>query len=575
MPERSEGRGGQPRDHSAHPRGVSMRRFAQLCLALSGTTSSSRKVELLAAYFRAAAPADAAIALAYLLGQRGRRPVSSTLLRTWACDAAGIPHWLFDASFESVGDLGETLALIVEDSPDAADEPPSLAVFVERYVASLAGADVADAKSIVLDAWRQLTLDERFIYHKLIGGAFRMGVARGLVLRAISEVSGLDLATVTHRLTGTFDASERGWQRLIHHDESDALPTRPYPFCLATQLDISPDELGAIDDWLIERKFDGIRCQVLRRGDAVAVVSRGEERIDGSFPELVALARRLPSGTVIDGEVLLIEGDRILPFQRLQTRINAKRAAWLSEPGLFESERIVLRAYDLLEQDGVDVRSRPLAERRAALESLVAQLADDRLQLSPRLQPRDWSEAAAERSHSRELGVEGLMLKRLDAAYGIGRERKAGWWKWKVDPYTIDAVLIAAQPGSGRRANLLTDYTFGIWRRGKEGDELVTIAKAYSGLTDEEIAEVDRLARATTIAKKGPLRLLEPTLVFELGFEGLERSTRHKAGIALRFPRMLRWRKDKRPADADRIETVEALLHAAKASAAIEPERAT
>jgi DNA ligase-1 len=543
-----------------------MRRFAHLCLALSGTTSSSRKVELLAAYFRTAAPTDAAIALAYLLGQRGRRPVSSTLLRTWACEAAGIPHWLFDASYESVGDLGETLALVVEDSPDVAAEPPSLAAFVDRFVTALSGADAADAKAIVLDAWRQLTLDERFIYHKLIGGAFRMGVARGLILRAISEVSGLDLATVTHRLTGAFNATATGWERLIHRDDSDSLPTRPYPFCLAAQLDIDPSELGPIDAWLIERKFDGIRCQVLRRGEAVAVVSRGEERIDGSFPELVALARRLPEGTVIDGEVLLMEGDRIQPFQRLQTRINAKRGAWLAEPGLFETERIVVRAYDLLEMAGVDQRARPLSERRAELERLVERVDDDRLQLSPRLTPREWTGAAFERSRSRELGVEGLMLKRLDASYGIGRERKSGWWKWKVDPYTIDAVLIAAQPGSGRRANLLTDYTFGVWRCGKDGDELVTIAKAYSGLTDEEIAEVDRLARASTVAKKGPLRLLEPSLVFELGFEGLERSTRHKAGIALRFPRMLRWRRDKKPADADRLQAVEALLFAVRAS---------
>jgi DNA ligase 1 len=307
-----------------------MRRFAQLCLELSGTTSSSRKVELLAAYFRAAAPADAAIALSYLLGQRGRRPVRSTLLRTWACEAASIPHWLFDASFESVGDLGETLALVVEDSPAAAADPPSLAAFLDRYVTALAGASVADAKTIVLDAWRQLTLDERFIYHKLIGGSFRMGVARGLVLRAISEVSGLDLATMTHRLTGKLDVSEQGWQRLLHRDESDALPTRPYPFCLATQLDVEPSELGQIDQWLIERKFDGIRCQVLRRGESVAVVSRGEERIDASFPELVALARRLPDGTALDGEVLLVEGDRILPAiadpHQRQARSLARRA---------------------------------------------------------------------------------------------------------------------------------------------------------------------------------------------------------------------------------------------------------
>ncbi|MBL9150334.1 MAG: ATP-dependent DNA ligase [Phycisphaerae bacterium] len=548
-----------------------MRRFTRLCLELAATTSSSRKVDCMVAYFRAAPPRDAAWALAYLLGARGRRPVSSTLLRTWACEAAGIPQWLFDASYDGVGDLGETLALVLPDPPAAGNaETPGLAEFVATYVTALAGAEPERARQVVERAWATLDVDGRFVYHKLIGGAFRMGVARGLVFRAMAEVTGLPLAVITHRLTGSFEPTEARWSALASPADDEADAVRPYPFCLATQLAVAAGstidaELGPVGDWQIERKYDGIRCQLLRRGDALAVVSRGEERIDGSFPELVALARRLPSGTVLDGEVLLVErdartgGDRILPFSKLQPRLNAKRAAWQAEPGLFDLERVSFLAYDLLEEDGRDRRADPLAERRAALERMVSRVGDDRLRLSPALSVASWSEAAEERARSRALGVEGLMLKRRDAAYGIGRERKAGWWKWKVDPYSIDVVLVAAQPGSGRRANLLTDYTFAVWR----GAELVTVAKAYSGLTDEEIALVDRHARATTTARKGPVRLVEPQLVFELGFEGLERSTRHKAGIALRFPRILRWRHDKRPSDADRVDALERLLAAA------------
>lgn len=551
-----------------------MRRFARLCWELAATTSASRKVETLTAYFRSVPEDDAALALAYLLGRRGRRPVTTTSLRQWACEEAGIPLWLFDASYDAVGDLGETLALVLIDTPESAAEPPRLTAFVAESVTALAKAAPAEARAIVTGTWRRLTSDERFIYHKLIGGAFRMGVAHGLVVRAVAQVTGLDSATITHRLMGGVEATAATWRALGARDERDALPTRPYPFCLATQLEITGDEatlneqLGPVSDWLVEWKFDGIRCQLLHRGEAVAVVSRGEERIDASFPELVALAKRLPSGTAIDGEVLLVERElggattRILPFHRLQSRLNAKRAAWTVEPGLFELERIAFVAYDLLESEGTDRRSLPLADRRQRLDALVASVSDDRLHASPTLCPTSWEDAARERARSRALGVEGLMLKRRDAAYGSGRERRSAWWKWKIDPFTVDVVLTAAQPGTGRRANLLTDYTFGIWR----GNELVPIAKAYSGLTDEEITLVDRQVRATTTAKRGPLRIVEPTLVFELGFEGIERSTRHKAGLALRFPRMLRWRQDKRPADADRIETLESLLAVARAS---------
>ncbi len=570
-----------------------MKRFTRLCMDLAATTSATRKVDLLVAYFRAVPEEDAAAALACLLGQRGRRPIASTTLRSWACERAAIPLWLFEQCYESVGDLGETLALVLPDSAaptratdDVSDGEP-LHRFLATRVDRLASASPEEAKRIVFEAWDELDVDGRFLFHKLIGGAFRMGVARGLILRAIAEVAELDLATATHRLTGRFSGTAAAWRALVARDESDALPTRPYPFCLASPLEGAPEDLGSIEEHLLEWKFDGIRCQLLRRGTSVAVVSRGEERIDGSFPELVALARTLPDGTALDGEVLVVARssasgatERIQPFQRLQTFLQAKRPAWVAEPGLFDGvadgDRVIFIAYDLLEFHGADQRAEPLRTRRARLETLIESarlaVAGDRLRLSPSVVARDWTHAASLRGESRARGVEGLMIKRLDQSYGVGRERRAGWWKWKVDPYAIDAVLVAAQPGTGRRANLLTDYTFAVWRhppgpgaadappRAKQ--ELVTLAKAYSGLTDDEILTVDRHARATTTAKRGPVRLLEPTLVFELGFEGLERSARHKAGIALRFPRMLRWRRDKRPEDADCLATVESLLRA-------------
>lgn len=543
-----------------------MRRFTQLCLALAHTTSSTRKVERMVDYFGGAPADDAALALAYLLGRRGRRPVSVTSLREWACEEAAVPAWLLDACQDAVGDAGETLALLLPDAAPPAPELPTLSAFVRDSVDALAGKRPSDARGIVTAAWRRLTCDERFVYHKLIGGAFRMGVARGLVVRAVSTLTGLDVAVISHRLTGAFQGSAEAWRRLTSAEADEDRAAQPYPFCLATPIVSSSgtvgESLGQVAAWQVERKYDGIRCQLLRREGAVAVVSRGEERIDGSFPELVALARRLPAGTVLDGEVLLVlradagGEERPLPFGRLQTRINAKRAAWMAEPGLFDLERIAFVSFDLLERDGADIRKRPLWERRRSLEELADRMRDDVLRLSPTVACATWDDVARERARSAALGVEGLMLKRRDAPYGLGRDRRADWRKWKVDPRTIDAVLVAAQPGAGRRANLLTDYTFALWL----GESLVTVAKAYSGLSDAEIALVDRHARSTTVGRKGPVRLLEPLLVFELAFDGLERSTRHKAGIALRFPRILRWRHHKRPSDADHVSALERML---------------
>ncbi len=314
---------------------------------------------------------------------------------------------------------------------------------------------------------------------------------------------------------------------------------------------------ATLRDWLVEWKYDGMRAQLLRRDGVNWLWSRGEELITERFPELAQLA--LPEGTVLDGEILIWQaGDVPAPFSDLQQRMGRKTLP----AKLLAELPAVLVAYDVLELDGVDVRQLPQLERRALLETLVAQVGAPTLRLSPRIAAASWDALAAIRSESRARGVEGLMLKAVSAAYGVGRTKNVGtWWKWKIAPYAIDAVLIYAQAGHGRRASLYTDYTFAVWD-GEHGEErkLVPFAKAYSGLTDAEIGQVDAAIRKTTIEKFGPVRSVQPTMVFEIGFEGIAASSRHKAGIAVRFPRILRRRVDKAIADADTLATLKAML---------------
>jgi DNA ligase-1 len=310
--------------------------------------------------------------------------------------------------------------------------------------------------------------------------------------------------------------------------------------------------LGEPTHWLAEWKWDGIRSQLIRRAGRTFLWSRGDELLNGRFPEVEAPASLLPEGTVLDGELLPWRGDRPLPFAQLQRRIGRKAIT----RRILDEVPVALVAYDLLEQAGEDLRPLPLEERRRRLAALLAATASaGRLVLSPALEAADWAGLADARLRARELGAEGLMLKRRLSAYGVGR-RKGDWWKWKVEPYAVDAVLMYAQAGSGRRAGLFTDYTFGVW----DGDRLVAFAKAYTGLTDAEIRKVDGFIRRNTVEKHGPVRVVRPELVFELAFEGIQASPRHKSGVAVRFPRIVRWRTDKRPADADTLATVRALL---------------
>ncbi|HEX5632461.1 MAG TPA: ATP-dependent DNA ligase [Gemmatimonadales bacterium] len=527
-----------------------MRRFAALYAELDETTSTTAKVEALARYFAAAPPADAAWALNMLVGRRPRRLIRSGLLRTWAAEAAAIPDWLFEESYHQVGDLAETVTLLVPDHGTTDDAP--LAVWVEERLLALRGQPEDAQRAMVLEAWRVLGVRERFCFMKLITGEFRVGASAKLVTRALAATSGLPEEAIAHRLMGNWEPTPDFYARLLAPDVHDADESRPYPFCLAYPLDEEPAALGDLAAWQAEWKWDGIRAQVVRRGGSAFVWSRGEELMTGRFPEVEETARLLPEGTVLDGELLPWVGEQPLPFTEMQRRIGRTT---LSRKVLTEVP-VRLVTYDLLERDGADLRGEPLEARRAALAQLVHALPRGAtITLSPIVAAADWVALAAMQREARRVGAEGLMLKRRASPYGVGRKR-GDWWKWKVSPFTVDAVLIYAQPGHGRRAGLFTDYTFGVW----DGDALVPFAKAYSGLSDEEIRAVDAFVRRNTVERFGPVRTVAPELVFELAFEGIQRSTRHKSGIAVRFPRMSRWRHDKRPADADTLETVRALI---------------
>jgi len=529
-----------------------MKAFIALYAALDETTRTNEKVRALVAYFGTAPPADAAWALFFLSGRKLRQPMAARKLADWAGELAAIPSWLFSESYDAVGDLAETIALLLPDQANPTDESDQpLDWWVRERLLPLRAADEATQRAVLADAWAELDSQGRFVLNKLITGEMRVGVSQLLITRALAQVSGLAVAVVAHRLMGDWEPTADFYRQVVAGESVGAAAGLPYPFHLAYPLEAAPQTLGDVRDWQVEWKWDGIRAQLIRRAGQTYLWSRGEELISDRFPDLVELGDRLPDGTVLDGEILPWRDGAVLPFAQLQRRLGRKT---LTQTILNEVP-VSLLAYDLLEYEGQDVRSRPLAWRRARLEEIARAGGHERLRLSPVVESAGWDELAVTREESRARQAEGFMLKRLDAPYRVGRQR-GDWWKWKIDPYTIDAVLIYAQPGNGKRASLFTDYTFGVWNEGA----LVAFAKAYSGLTDAEIREVDAFVRAHTVEKFGPVRAVAPELVFELGFEAIARSNRHKSGIAVRFPRILRWRRDKPAGEADSLETIRALV---------------
>ncbi len=570
-----------------------MKAFAALYRELDASTSNLVKQAALQRYLRAAPPRDAAWAVYFLAGGKPRQLVPVKLLRLLAQEAAGLPEWLFVESYEAVGDLAETIALLLP--PSDGTHELGLADWVEQHLLPLRGAPAEGLPDTLRAQWRLLAPEERLVYFKLITGAFRVGVSRLQVTQALAAVGGLDPKRVAQRLMGYTHIGARpgevDYAALIAPEGADGEGPaisggQPYPFFLAhpfnEPLERFDELLGSPFGWQVEWKWDGIRAQVVCRGGQAWIWSRGEELVSDRFPELAALGDVLPDGTVLDGEIVVWRdgpvgaepaaaagvapapartAGRVQPFAELQKRIGRKTLG----PKLLRDLPVVLLAYDLLEEAGQDLRPLPQHERRARLDALLAEVNHPVLRPSPVLTGDSWADLARQREAARSLGVEGFMLKRRDAQYGVGRTKDVGlWWKWKIDPLTVDAVLIYAQRGHGRRASLYSDYTFAVWDGppGQEGRQLVPFAKAYSGLTDAEMAKVDAIIRKTTIESFGPVRSVRPTLVFELGFEGIARSPRHKSGIATRFPRMLRWRLDKPVEEADTLQTLRALLPA-------------
>jgi DNA ligase 1 len=521
-----------------------MKAFSDLYSALDGTTRTLAKVRALADYFAQADARDAAWAVYFLDGRRPRQVVATRKLGAWAAERANVAPWLFEESYHAVGDLAETIALLLP--PPAAPSARPLHEWVEQVLLPLAGADEGEQKRELLAAWAGFDQGQRLVWNKLITGAFRVGVSDRLLTRALAEVAGVDVAVVAHRLMGDWRPTPEFYRSLLAPDGGEENYTRPYPFFLASPLEASPESLGDLAEWQVEWKWDGIRAQLVRRKGEVFLWSRGEELVTERYPEIASA--RLPDGTVLDGEILPWRDGRPLPFAQLQRRIGRRGAS----RKVLADVPVVLLAYDLLEQAGVDLRERPLRERRGRLEAMGRQ---GLVTLSPVVEAASWAELTALRETSRERQVEGLMLKRRSSPYRVGRVR-GDWWKWKVEPLTVDAVLVYAQRGSGKRAGLYTDYTFAVW----DGGELLPFAKAYSGLTDEEIRRVDAFVKRHTVEKFGPVRSVKPELVFELAFEGIQRSPRHRSGLAVRFPRILRWRHDKAAAEADTLERVLALV---------------
>jgi DNA ligase-1 len=537
-----------------------MRLFADLVIRLGTSTKTNEKLDALSEYFSTANDKDKVWVIAIFSGRRPKRAVNTTQLWTWCNEVAKLPDWLFEECYHAVGDLGETIALLLPESLNA-DASHPLHYYLETLI-SIEKEDESVRKEFILRSWETMTQAERFVFNKLITGNFRIGVSQSTMVNALAKTSKLESSVIAHRISGNWDPVTTNFPDLLSEHAVTTDYSKPYPFYLAYAIEDEVNTLGEPHDWQAEWKWDGIRGQIIKRNDALFVWSRGEELMTEKFPEYHALKNHLPNGVVLDGEIIPyrsrstspsgggVEGAP-LPFALLQTRIGRKN---VTKKQLTEAP-ITFFAYDLLEYEGHDIRETLLVERRTLLEKVVKEINHPALLLSPVILFTTWAELTTLREQSRNLGSEGIMLKRKDSIYQVGRKR-GDWWKWKIDPLVIDAVMIYAQKGHGRRSNLYTDYTFAV----RDGDKLVGFTKAYSGLTDKEFAQVDNFVKRNSLEKFGPVRTVKPELVFEIAFEGIAASNRHKSGVALRFPRINRWRKDKTANEINTLEDLKKML---------------
>jgi len=537
-----------------------MKAFAQLFLSLDETNKTNEKVKVLKGYFNSVPDTDKMHMLALFTGRKPKRVINSTQVRTWATEITNIPIWLFEESYHVVGDLAETMALLMPQNTTSTSNKTLTDWMGELNELNTKSEE--ERKLWLVESWAMLDTQERFVFNKLLTGSFRVGVSQSLVIKALADITGLDAATLTHRIMGSWMPETYTYQQLIQEQGAADDISRPYPFFLAYPIQETSEKQKSADDlksalgdtanWQAEWKWDGIRAQLIKRDGKIFIWSRGEDLATEKFPELHPFLNDLPDGTVLDGEILSFQDGRPMPFNVLQTRIGRKNL----NKKILEESPVALIAYDCLEHAGNDIRNKTQSERREILEQLQSITKyPETFNISALINFNSWSQLATIREQSRAMIAEGIMLKRKSAAYQVGRKR-GDWWKWKIDPLSVDAVMIYAQKGHGRRADLYTDYTFAVW----DGDKLVPFAKAYSGLTDAEINKVDYFVKRNTLEKFGPVRTVKPELVFEIGFEGINRSARHKSGIALRFPRILRWRHDKPKEEADTLDNLKALL---------------
>ncbi|GAA4513137.1 ATP-dependent DNA ligase [Sphingobacterium thermophilum] len=526
-----------------------MKAFARLVYALDSTNKTSQKMMAVHVFLNVADDKDKLWLLALFSGKRPKRTVSTKLMREWVLETTGLPEWLFQESYSSVGDLGETLSLLLPPPKGYWDY--SLAEWMHR-IRALEFTSEEDKRNFVLQAWDNLPHQERFLFNKLLGGSFRLGISAKGLINAISSYYGLEPSAVSHSIMGEWEVEESAFEELVHGHYVDNNLSKPYPFCLAYPIEDVEETLKDLSQWQIEYKWDGIRGQLIKRKDEIFIWSRGEELVTSQFPEIVEEVAQWKGDFVLDGEILAISNGEILNFTALQKRLNRKV---LSKKILSEVP-VGMYVYDILEYRGVDLREWAMDRRRALLEKLIRNNPSTQIHLSPVIAEKSLGQLKVIREEARQINSEGLMLKHKKSVYHVGR-KKGDWWKWKIDPLTIDAVLIYAQKGSGRRSSYYTDYTFAV----RDGDKLVTIAKAYSGLTDKEIQEVSRFVNKNAIEKFGPVRTVKPLLVFEIAFEGIGWSSRHKAGVALRFPRIVRWRKDKTVEEIDDLASIKKLIH--------------
>ncbi|MFM1878019.1 MAG: hypothetical protein RLZZ241_885 [Bacteroidota bacterium] len=536
-----------------------MKEFAVLIQTLDATNKINNRVAALATYFKNSPDRDKVWTIALLSHRRPSRPVTTTQLRLWAGACAGISPWLFEETYHIVGDLAETIALIIPRPSNTTCNDKCLSDYLNDLIL-LKNKTEAEQQAYLMTQWANLNYYECFVFTKIMTGGFRIGISQKLMTRALAQATEVPEDLLAYRLMGNWDPARITFSDLVLNPQAQENSSRPYPFFLAYALEETPDQLGEPENWLMEYKWDGIRAQLIIREGKVFLWSRGEELVTDSYPEFATLANILPNGSVLDGELLPFPNGKVGSFNLLQKRLGRKTVT----KSMLQKIPVILRIYDLLECNGSDIRKQPFSSRRKQLELWYHNLANPEqipLDLSPILKFESWDTARQARELSRNLGAEGLMLKHRDTSYGIGR-KKGGWWKWKVDPMTVDAVLTYAMRGHGRRSNMYTDYTFALWKRDQAEDpgELVTFAKAYSGLTDAELLELDLWIKANTTERFGPVRAVTPELVFEIGFEGLAHSGRHKSGIATRFPRILRWRKDKTAKEADNLESLKKMI---------------